>query len=142
MTRSLNQQGKVNKEISIQIKNDVTHVTVFLSDPTLIQQLSDFFKEVIDNMADTETTLILNENDPLEASSFLNELIGISMDATKKRSTVWKTSWAKLSTKWMVNSYVEMYADIGSKHIIKMLNAAKPQKYCNLKIHIGAIGID
>jgi hypothetical protein len=125
MTRSLNQQGKVNKEISIQIKNDVTHVTVFLSDPTLIQQLSDFFKEVIDNMADTETTLILNENDPLEAFSFLNELICISMDATKKRSTVWKTSWAKLSTKWMVNSYVEMYADIGSKHIIKMLNDAE-----------------
>jgi hypothetical protein len=125
----------------LKIKNDVTHATLVLCDPTLIQQQSDFFKEVIDNMADTETTLILNENDPLEASSFLNELIGISMDATKKRSTVWKTSWAKLSTKWMVNSYVEMYADIGSKHIIKMLNDAEPQKYC-LKIHIGAIGID
>jgi hypothetical protein len=93
--------------------------------------MSQFFLEVIDNMGALDTDLTLNEEDPIEASKFLLELISMTIERRKSamreiQLMSWNKKWAELSVKWIVPEYVQLFASIGEKLVLKVLSPEKP----------------
>ena len=66
------------KAISIRIENSLTHIIIPCTNVPALQEQSEFFQEIINNMDDEEDTLTIQEDDPFEASSFLLHVIAYS----------------------------------------------------------------
>ena len=97
---------------------------------------SAFFKTMIDNMGEQESSIHLEEEDVFQSSIFFLSII--SSIVSKQKIDVWNDYNSKLSSKWFVESHVEAYCLVVKQHMDKVLGLLS-NNY--LDINIGGISL-
>jgi len=112
------------RNLTICIENEREKVMITCSDIKRLRDKSEYFYELLDNLTPSDEEMIhLPEEDVFEACGLLSDLLKRSRgEGVQKR---WNQSWAKLSAKWMIPEYVDIYAEIAQSFLKRFLSQNK-----------------
>ena len=125
---SNNANAATPKLISMSIYNKRTGVSSTTKIDRSALMLSDFFKTLVENLDEGESEIALEEDEVYDAVEMLIDLVKIYRkkgDESKKGSPVqvlWNRSKAIMSTKWLLQDYVDAYGALIKKHITDMMS--------------------
>jgi hypothetical protein len=109
----------------IKNKNLIT-LTINCANPKLLQSNSEFFDGLISNLSINEREIVLEEDDPIESSKFLVELIKYSLSNNdyNLKSIKWNNLWAELSFT-PKDVFTAHFSTLGANYITMMLSTKK-----------------
>ena len=112
-------------QLIIRIHNDQTGVSNATKiDRSVLVRISDFFRNLVEKLHEGETEIALEEEDVYEAVGLLIKLVILHSKEDEGGETAppiqvfkWNRSKAILSTKWMVQGYVNAYGAVIKNHV-------------------------
>jgi hypothetical protein len=122
-----NASAEVPQLISIRIYNETGVSNATKIDRAVLMRISDFFRNLVENLDEGEMEIALEDNDVYEAVELLMNLVKLySKEEGGKTAppiqVLWNRSKAILSEKWLVREYVDAYGDLIKKHIEDMMS--------------------
>ena len=114
--------------ISISIYNEQTGVSSATKiDRSTLMRISDFFRNLVDNLDEGESEIALKEENVYEALNLLTNLVILHSKEGEEGETVlpvqvWNQYKAILCTKWLAQEYVDAYGALIKKHIEDMMS--------------------
>ena len=99
--------------ISIRIYNEIGVSIVAKIDPSVFMRISDFFRNLVENLNEGETEIALEEEDVFEATELLMNIAnfyrkeGEGGETAPPIQVLWSRSKAILTMKWLVQEYVD-----------------------------------
>ena len=118
------QSSKMAKEampqqISVRIFSGETGFSIVAKiDRVVLMRMSDFFKTLVENLAEGESEIALEEKEVYKAAALLPKLAEhYSHEAAPPVQVCWNKSKAIMSTKWLVEDYVDAYGAVIEKHL-------------------------